>query len=442
VDQLPGSPRVRTVTDAYLYTQMQCMLLEPATGAAPWTGTAQFNLAKMQYALSNRRNEMIQSVACNMVNLAPILAGLGTRRTFLPDTILETRRVRFLALVLTANGTCGMGTTVITVTSTVGLTAGQIVTGPGVAYGATLIGVQTGTITISIPTTASLSGASLNFYQPITLTREDTQAFQNFNPNYLQEQGIPQSWSVVSEPPLAFDVDRAIYLPGQMDVIALESGPAFSPPAATLLGVPDDWSWLPMYGALADLLGEESESTDRARAAYCMKRYTDGLKMFKQSNWMLQATVNFIASETPALANKDWYLPEWEENQGQIPCVVQDGIDFIAVAPGAPSSASVTLVQNAPILDPTGVFVQVSRDEWDSVLDYAHHAASFKMGGQEFADTVPMLDEFFQNAARDNSRVITYGLYSDVLFGAGRMQDVAEPRYDDRAAAQMRDNSR
>src|SRR5271168_3774209 len=33
---LAGSPRLRTVTDAYLYTQMQYMLLEPPTGAATW----------------------------------------------------------------------------------------------------------------------------------------------------------------------------------------------------------------------------------------------------------------------------------------------------------------------------------------------------------------------------------------------------------------------
>jgi hypothetical protein len=428
IGSLAGSPRLRTVTDVALYIQMQYMLLEVPSGGGSWSGTNQFTLQKLQYALSDRRNEVIQAVACNMVNLGPIVKGTSTRTTVLPDTVLESRRVRFLALILTANGTCGSGATVITVTSTVGLTIGMVVIGSGVAYGASVVSVGTGTITISIPTTAALSMTQLKIYMPITLTREDTQAFQNFNPNYLQETGIPQSWSVVSEAPLSFDTDQALVLPGIMDVIALQSGPVFAPPSATLLGIPDDWSWLPMYGALADILGEEAESTDRQRAAYCLKRYTDGLEMFKQSNWMLEATVNGVAIATPALANKDWYLPEWETVQDQIPCIVQDGIDFVAVAPGAPSSASLKLVQNAPVLDPTGTYVQVTRDSWDSVLNYAHHLAAFKMGGNEFAETMPMLDAFFEKCQQDNKRVATYGLYVDQLYSAGKEQDVEEPR--------------
>ena len=428
ISALAGSPRLRTVTDAYLYTQMQQMLLEPPTGAGTWTGTNQFTLAKMQYALSNRRNEVIQAVACNMVNLPPIVVGISQRTTNLPDTTLETRRVRYLALILTTIGNATAGGTVIVVASTTGVITGQLVTGPGVAYGSIITNVVPGAVTISIPTTAALSAVSVNIYQPMTLTREDTQAFQDFNPGYLQETGIPQSWSVASQLPLSFDTDVALMLPGEMDVIVLQSGPAFAPPAATLLGIPDDWSWLPMYGALADLLGEESESSDKQRAAYCLKRYQDGLAMFKQSNWMLQANVNGVACDTPALADKDWFLPEWETVQGQIPCIVQDGIDFVAVAPGAPSSASLTLVQNAPILDATGIFVQVSRDEWEVVLGYAHHAATFKCGGAEFAETIPLIDEFFQSCARSNKREATYGLYQDILFAAGKQQDVVEPR--------------
>ena len=293
------------------------MLLEPPTGGGAWTGTNQFSLPKLQYALSNRRNEVIQATACNMANLAPIVAGVGTRRTFLPDTTLETRRVRFLMLIQTTVGTANPGATVIVVGSTAGILTGQVVSGAGVVPGSTVINVVPGAVTVSVPTSVGFAGVPLNFYQPVTLTREDTQAFQNFNPGYLQEQGIPQSWSVASEMPLEFDTDVALLLPGEMDVVVLQSGPTFAPPAVNLLGIPDDWSWLPMYGALADLLGEEAESTDRQRAAYCLKRYTDGLEMMKQANWLLQATVNNVACDTPPLASKDWFLPEWQANAGQ-----------------------------------------------------------------------------------------------------------------------------
>jgi hypothetical protein len=368
IGTLAGSPRLRTVTDADLYTEMQYRLLEPTTGGGTWTGTNQFNLQKLQYALSNRRNEVIQATACNLAQLAPIIAGVGTRRYGLPDTTLEARRVRYLPV------------------SGFGLPAA------------------------------------------ITLTREDTQAFQDYSPGYLQESGIPQSWSVISDPPLEFAVDKSLLVPGAMDVIVLQSGPAFAPPTPSLLGIPDDWSWLPMYGALADLLGEEAESTDRQRAAYCLKRYDDGLKMFQQANWFLQATVNGVACDTPPLGSKDWFLPEWETAAGQIPCVVQDGIDFVAVAPGIPSSASLTLVQNAPILDATGTYIQVTRDSWDSVLGMAQHLAAFKMGGEDFATTMPLMDDFMGKCKQDNERVVTYGLYSEVLFTQGKEEDRVSPR--------------
>ena len=85
-------------------------------------------------------------------------------------------------------------------------------------------------------------------------------------------------------------------------------------------------------------------------------------------------------------------------------------------------------MQNAPILDPTGNYVQVSRDDWDATLNYAHHLATFKNFGVEFMETIPMLDEFFTNCKQDNSRVKNYGLYTDVLFTQGGQQARVEPR--------------
>lgn len=425
---LSGSPRLRTVTDTSLYTQMQYMLLEPPTGGGTWNGTNQFSLQKLEYAFSNRRNEVIQAIACNLTNMPPQVTGIGTRRVLLPDTVLQPRRVRYRALVATPTGTAVSGGIVIIVSSQTGIIRGQVVTGPGIPYGSVVVNVVAGAVTINQATTAVLNSTQLKFYEPITLTREDTQAFQDYNPAYLQEQGIPQSWSVATEMPLQFDFDRSLLLPGETDVIALESGPAFAPPTPSLLGIPDDWSWLPLYGAMADLLGEEAESTDRQRANYCLKRYKDGLELMKQANWLTQATVNNVPVDTPPLADKDLFLPEWETSQGQIPCVVQAGMDFVAVAPGVPSGASLNLVQNAPVLDPTGVYLQVSRDDWASTLDYAHHLSAFKMGGNEFAETMPLMDNLLKNCAQDNARVLTYGLYTGQLFTEGQEQERVEPR--------------
>jgi hypothetical protein len=357
------SPRVRTRTSNDLFTQMQYMLLEPASGGT-WTGSSQFDIDDLSVALQRRIQEVIQTTACNLGLLSLINALPNTRRYALGDTVLEPRRIRFI---------------------------------PAAGFG-----------------------------NPFTLSREDTQAFQYFEPDYLQTNAIPQAWSVASEPPLSFDVDTSPDVAGQWEVLALTSGPDFTPPAAALLGIPDDWSWLPLYGALADILSKDPESTDRARAAYCLQRYTQGLEVMKNSNWLLQATVNNIPVDTPSVFEMDQWAPEWEEATGNLPAVIQAGIDFVAPTPGAGQSITLTLVGNAPLLD--GGFVQVSRDDFEGVLNYAQHLACFKHGNQEFQGTVGLLEDFFRATTAENQRTLNRGLYTTVLKTEGQRQELEVAR--------------
>lgn len=364
---LAGSPRLRTVTDTQIYTAMQYHLLEPPTGAGTWTGTNQFNLAGLQFALQKRRDEMIQATSCNLTNFS-VASTPGSQRFLLPDTTLEPQRMRFI---------------------------------PVPAFG-----------------------------PPITMTREDTQAFQWFDPEYLQSDELPQSWAVSAEPPLSFDVDHAPNLPGSFDVIALKSGPVFAPPAATLLGVPDDWSWLAKWGALADLLGRESEATDVERAAYCLKRFTDGLQIMRGSNWLLQANLNGVVCDTPSLFEQDasyGNTAEWQGNPDIFPVLVNAGMDFVYAAP-SPQSVNVKLVGNQPIPTTGADFIQVSRDVFDVVLSYAQRLASFKMGGAEFSATKGLEDDFYRAALATNKRLALIGIYDDVLHTQGQREQELVPR--------------
>ena len=366
---LAGSPRLRTVTDASLYTMMQYMLLEPPTGAGAWTGTNQFTLADLQNALQRRTQEVIQAAGCNIAQLAPLNATPGTVTTLLGDTVLEPRRIRF------------------------------------------------------VPATGQGS--------PITLTREDTQAFEYFQAGYLGSGPSttgPMSWSVATEPPLQFVVDQSPNVPGTYDVISLNSGPTFAPPASTLLGVPDDWSPLPMWGALADVLGGESEKTDRQRAAYCLKRFTNGLDILRQSNWLVMANINGVPCDTPSLHEQDLYSVEWQNNSSAWPAVVQAGMDMVGVCPVAACSVGMTLVGNAPILDSTNTYLQVSRDQWDVVLNYAQRLAAFKMGGQDFLNTEVFEQDFYRAAQATNRRLMDMGIFTEQIHSEGRREDEAVPR--------------
>jgi hypothetical protein len=94
---------------------------------------------------------------------------------------------------------------------------------------------------------------------------------------------------------------------------------------------------------------------------------------------------------------------------------------------------NVTLVGNAPLLDATNTYLQVARDDWDAVLNYAHHVASFKMGNEGFQATMPMLKAFYQFCADRNKRWATQGIFVKYLRSEGRKQEEANPRHEQSA---------
>jgi hypothetical protein len=361
------SPRLRTLNDNYLYTLMEYHLLEPPSGGT-WTGTSQFNIADFAAALQRRRDELIQLTGCNVKQLPFLPTTSNVFRTIFNDSTLEPRRARFL------------------------------------------------------PDSGSGS--------PVTLTREDTIAFDRFEPNRLQVFQKPQAWSVITGPPLAMDVDSAPNGPGGYDVISLQAGVAFNPPAATAVGIPDDWTWLAKWGAMADLLGAESERTDRIRADYCLQRFNSGVEVMKASNWLVSGTLNGLPVDTVPLREMDAFSPEWQNDTNAWPSIVQAGMDFVAVSPLPMNSSGVTLnvIGNAPIpvfdTDP----VQVSRDVFDVILDYAQVLASFKMGGTDFTDTKPLEQNFYGYAVETNKRLSKMGLFADTVHLEGKRQDIAQPR--------------
>jgi hypothetical protein len=265
----------------------------------------------------------------------------------------------------------------------------------------------------------------------VTLNREDNLAWDSFESSHLQTNGTPANWSVIDGPPLAMDVDVAPNVSGGYDVLSLQAGLSFFPPNPTLLNVPDDWAWLAKWGALSDLLGRESEATDRQRADYCLKRYMDGLKIMKQANWLLLATINGMPVDTPSVREKDGFSPEWQDNSAAWPSLVTAGMDLCAPCPVAgsvPMGVSCVLVGNQPVPSLDSDFVQCARDVFDVILDYAQMLAMFKEGGAEFAGAKDLEKNFFMLAMATNKRLMKMGIFGDLLHSEGKKQDEDQPR--------------
>lgn len=367
IGSMNTSPRLKTVRDTDIYSIMEAHLLEPQTGGV-WTGTSQFSISDLQGALHRRSQEVIQTSGCNLSDLPLLPSTPNVRRTYFNDSTLEPRRTRFL---------------------------------PDSGYG-----------------------------NPVTLSREDTLAFDAFSTGHLQVSKIPSAWSVITGPPLAMDVDTGPNVAGVYDVVRLVSQQTFNPPSPTYIRIPNDWTWLPKWGALADILGRESEATDRQRSQYCLQRYTQGLEIIKASNWLVSATINGVPCDTPALREMDGFSPEWQNNAAGWPSLVVAGIDFVAVCPTPTTIAGVSMivVGNAPIPILDTDFVQVSRDVFDVILSYAQVLAAFKQGGEDFIATKPLEDDFFRAAMQQNKRLSQMGLFADLVHREGKRQDIIVPR--------------
>lgn len=348
---IAGSPRVRTLTDVQMYTLMQYHLLEPPTGGV-WSGTSQFTMADLSGALQRRRDEMLQVANCNQA-VAQIASLPNIRRTQLADNVLELQRVRFLP-VQPAIGTA----------------------------------------------------------PPVTLVRDDRLGFEYFEPDFYQEApALPSAWMVSLEPPLSFDVDVPPAVVGQYETLVLLSGASFAPPAATLLGIPDDYAWVARWGALADLLGRESEATDRTRAAWCQKHYEDGLKLMMNMPWITLARLNGQAVDVAPMTDLDRYHPEWDSDATFADGVVTAGTDFLWVPAGY--AVGLTVLGNAPVPVLDTDFLQVSRSAWDACLSMAQVLATFKLGGAEFQSCLGLEKAFIAAATMENERLAKMGIFTD-----------------------------
>lgn len=271
---------------------------------------------------------------------------------------------------------------------------------------------------------------------PYALGREDVNTTNAFGPLLSIEPGAPDSWMITGSPPLAFDVSCPPNQPGTWDMLASFAGASFVPPATTLVGLPDDWTWVALYGALADVLANAPEGRDSPRAKYCVARYEQGRKAMLKLPWLIEASVASLAVDTPSYKEIDSWMQDWEQRQPiDDPQIVVGGIDFVALAPfvldsGATVSSVLTVIGNAPIPTSDSDYVELSRDGVNAILNYAQHVATFKRGGEDFALTFPLYAQFEGYCRQKNAQYAALGIFRPELLMEGNRADEIDPRFE------------
>jgi hypothetical protein len=119
------------------------------------------------------------------------------------------------------------------------------------------------------------SGSSVS-----ALPRVDPYQMDNASPGWQLTPGTPAA--VVEEPrdPLTIRLAPAPDASGNIDVIYI-AAPGTVGTDCPKLPFPCNYTWAIKYGVMADMLNKEGEAQDQERAAFCERRYAEGVELAK-----------------------------------------------------------------------------------------------------------------------------------------------------------------
>lgn len=366
----PANLLVPTMTDRDLVAEIMYHLLESQPlqpdpiDTTTWRGTDMFTLEAVLGALSRRRDQFLHETAITLRR--ELIGGVisAEGRMDIPESMLDMRRVSWRAIDAT------------------------------------------------------------HFH----LWRMDEWEAQAQLPTWAYNPETPPTgYSLILTPPVRIQIVPPPSAGGQLDTLSSRSGAELT--GGVLLGIPDDWAWAIKWGALADLLSAEGQGKDPDRSAYCEERFQQAVAVAKLDPDILWAQINGIPMTLMALQDMDSGYPTWEDELGP-PTDIAVERDIVALRPVPDGIYSITLdvLRPAPIPAADASAVQLGPEILDAIIDYAHHIASFKEGGAEFASTRPQLDNLVRLAADYNSKLSALAVFRGVLEDRSVREEERRPR--------------
>ena len=356
--------RSRAYTFDNLTREIQYHLLEPATGVSGIGMTDQFSIGQITSSLLRRRNEFI-------IN----------SRIPLTWTILQTP---------------GPGNN-------------QIVLDPSVALivRAAWIDTNTGIVT--------------------PLRRSDSFAAQSYNPYWNLHQAKPYGYSQAEAMPGTMQLIPPPASPGTIHLTFAQTSQLNISPS-TVFGIPDEFALALKYGALTDVLSTNAQGFDPIRAKYAQERYSAMLDIAALHRSLLQVRCNGALLPLATLSSLDSSKPFWQTGVG-MPAVAACAYDLVAFyrVPAASYAIACDMVQSAPLPATDADFIQLGPEELPYLFDYCRHILQIKVGGVEFVQSMPLLDNFLKGATQ-RSKLIEYkARYLTPLFSRAAQEEQEAP---------------
>lgn len=390
---LPAPPFGLSVTDTQLVREMQFSLLEPSTGTS-WTGTPQFNLPRVSDALQRLRNQYLLDTGIlqtyRVINVPPTPIG----RVQLSDDTVDVRRCSWIS-----NSVVQGNTLFDQLPGNIDSFAGLFDSlGMGIV-------VSNGTYTV--------------------LFRDDEWGMSSWQPAWTLTRTIPITYSVFLTPPVSLQLAPIPADKGLLELISVQTGAALNPAAGVVMGVPDDFCWAVKWGAMADVLGQAAEDTDLTRESFCRHLYQAGVEAAIKFPSLLMSYVNDEVMQSGSVFELDTWMSSWQNSPGTPQVSAMTGRNLLSLGPMADGVYGITLdvVGNMPV--PAGVadYIQVGRETLETIYDLSQCLLSFKQGGKEFTDTIPMYQNVLKMAGLVNRQILSSALYASAMLLTASKQE-------------------
>ena len=158
----------------------------------------------------------------------------------------------------------------------------------------------------------------------------------------------------------------------------------------------------------------EGERRDKFRAEYCAMRVKDAMVVARVYPGVYRAFIDNQETGVTTAWDQDAVAPNWRNQRGDSQQVIQHSFNYVSLSPVPTTTSShldgkFTLTcdvsANAPIPESEAEYLDLGSEHVQTLLDYAHHLACFKLGGQEFADSIPSYQRFLLQAMSLNAKL-------------------------------------
>lgn len=369
--------RAQTVTNWDLVLDLQYALMETPS-ASIWAGTDQFTLEQLSNAIQRRRDQFLRETGAVVTRSETAYTTPLGGRIDLDEAVLQVRRAAWR------------------------------------------------------PDATALL---------LPLLRTDEFATNHYKRSWVSQTSTPMSYSVSVTPPLRLQIVDPPDGPGTLDMVSINKGTPLSTSVASSLGMPDDWTWVVKWGALADLLLGDGLALDVPRGTYAEQRWQQGLELAKKAAVVLAGRINGAPCIIGSLSDADTYSPTWQLLGGVPRTLLLSGQTLVGSWPppgatGGQWTILLDVVQNAPVPLVGSDVLQLSQDVYDSILDYAQHLSVWKEGPGEVEGGMGLLERFGRAAGVDLGLQQAQQPGRAPLFGQQREDEEARPRELDAVPAQ------